>query len=407
MVVVGGGVGGAAAVGELRRAGFDGGITLICAENAVPYQRPPLSKDFLLNGAAATNCDVQPPDWYSQQEIELLLGVRAAQLDLAAKTVTLSDGGTISYDSLLLATGVRPRTLPGIDGEGVCYLRTMGDAAELLDRIHAAEHVAVLGGGFIGCEVAAAAVRLGKRVTILEALPTLLQRALGTTMGELIAGIHRGEGADVRTGQFVSGIRRRGRGLSVITGDGTVDCDVLVVGVGTLPNQELADRAGLPVGNGIDVDEYCATQAPGVYAIGDVAAQHLPSYGRLVRVEHYDTAIRQGRTAARNMLGAREAFTDIHWFWSDQYEHSIQSAGITDNPDDVVMRGSAEQRSLSAFQLNGDRIRSVISLNRPKDVLDVRRLLAREHSVTAAQLRDESAPLKRLAPPPQRAATAN
>lgn len=419
MVVVGGGVGGAAAVAGLRRAGFDGDVTLICAEDTVPYERPPLSKEFLLAGGAAArgtagstpdsgdgSTVVQEQGWYEQQAIDLLLGVRATRLDLAARTVTLSDGSVVGYDGLLLATGVRPRILPGIDGEGVCYLRTIGDAAELRDRIHAAGHVAVLGGGFIGCEVAAAAVRLGKRVTILEALPTFLQRALGTTLGELIADIHRGEGVDVRTGQVVTGVRSQARGLSVVTDNGAVDCDVLVVGAGTIPNQELAQDAGLPAGNGIVVDEYCATAAPGVYAIGDVAAQRLPGYERLVRVEHHDSAIRQGVSAARNMLGTHEPFTDIHWFWSDQYEHSIQSAGITGDPGQAVIRGSLEQRSVSAFCLDGDRIRSVVSLNRPRDVLDVRRLLAREHSVTAGQLRDESTPLKRLARP-ARAVTAS
>jgi 3-phenylpropionate/trans-cinnamate dioxygenase ferredoxin reductase component len=409
MVVVGGGVGGASAAAELRRAGFDGSITLICAEDTPPYERPPLSKEFLL-GAPVDGGAVPDAGWFADQEIELLLGVRATGLDLASRSVGLAGGLTVGYDGLLLATGVRPRVLPGVAGEGVCYLRTVGDAADLRERMGAAEHVAVLGGGFIGCEVAAAAVQLGKRVTILEALPALLQRAAGAALGELIAGVHRGHGVDVRTGQLVTGVRRQAGGLSVTTGDGTIDCDVLVVGAGTLPNQELAEGAGLPAGNGILTDEYCATTAPGVYAVGDVAAQHLPGYGRRVRVEHHDTAIRQGVTAAHNMLGRREAFTDVHWFWSDQYEHSIQSAGIPDDPQDfdprrAVIRGSLEQRSFSAFSLDGERIRAVLALNRPRDVLDARRLLAREHRITAAQLRDESTPLKRLAQP-ERAATA-
>lgn len=165
-----------------------------------------------------------------------------------------------------------------------------------------------------------------------------------------------------------------------------------------MPNQELAEQAGLPAGDGIAVDEYFATAAPGVYAVGDVAAQYLPRYGRRVRVEHHDSAIRHGRAAARNMLGQREPFSDVHWFWSDQYEHSIQSAGLIDDTEQLIIRGSLEQRSFSAFGLDGDRLRAVISLNRPRDVLDVRRLIARDHSATADQLRDESLPLKRLVP---------
>jgi len=260
----------------------------------------------------------------------------------------------------------------------------------------------VLGGGFIGCEVAAAAIRLGKRATILEALPTLLHRALGPELGDVVAGIHRDEGVDVRTGQQVLGIRPRRGGVRISTAAGDVDADVLVVGVGTVPNTELAGQAGLPAGHGIEVDECFATAAPGIYAIGDVAAQHLPGHGRRVRVEHHDTAIRHGRVAARNMAGQREPFADVHWFWSDQYDHTISSAGLipgSDGPGELVIRGSLEQRSFSAFSLDGDRVRAVISLNRPRDVLDARRLIARNHSATAAQLCDESLPLKRLAAP--------
>jgi len=400
IVVIGGGAGSAAAVAELRKQGFDGSLTLVSAENTVPYERPPLSKGFLLGTSGQV--PVKDAAWYEQASVELILGSRATRLDLAARTVTLSGGAVLGYDQLLLATGVRPRVLPGLDGDGVCYLRTGEDAAALRDRMTAAGHVAVLGGGFIGCEVAAAAIRLGKRATILEALPTLLHRALGPELGDVVAGIHRDEGVDVRTGQQVLGIRPRRGGVRISTAAGDVDADVLVVGVGTVPNTELAEQAGLPAGHGIEVDECFATAAPGIYAIGDVAAQHLPGHGRRVRVEHHDTAVRHGRVAARNMAGQREPFADVHWFWSDQYDHTISSAGLipgSDGPGELVIRGSLEQRSFSAFSLDGDRVRAVISLNRPRDVLDARRLIARDHSATAAQLCDESLPLKRLAAP--------
>ena len=399
-MVIGGGAGSAAAVAELRKQGFDGSLTLVSAENTVPYERPPLSKGFLLGTSGQV--PVKDAAWYEQASVELILGSRATRLDLAARTVTLSGGAVLGYDQLLLATGVRPRVLPGLDGDGVCYLRTGEDAATLRDRMTAAGHVAVLGGGFIGCEVAAAAIRLGKRATILEALPTLLHRALGPELGDVVAGIHRDEGVDVRTGQQVLGIRPRRGGLRISTAAGDVDADVLVVGVGTVPNTELAEQAGLPAGHGIEVDECFATAAPGIYAVGDVAAQHLPGHGRRVRVEHHDTAIRHGRVAARNMAGQREPFADVHWFWSDQYDHTISSAGLipgSDGPGELVIRGSLEQRNFSAFSLDGDRVRAVISLNRPRDVLDARRLTARDHRATAGQLRDESLPLKRLAAP--------
>jgi 3-phenylpropionate/trans-cinnamate dioxygenase ferredoxin reductase subunit len=399
VTIVGGGVASAAAVTALRADGFDGGITLVSAEETVPYERPPLSKEYLLGAADVTV--VRDEAWYASHDVDLLLGTRATGLDLAARRVFLDDGGTaaLGYDTLLLATGVRPRRIPAFECDGVCYLRSAPDAADLRDRIRAARHVAVLGGGFIGCEVAAAAIKLGKRVTLLEALPALLHRTLGPRIGDVIASIHRDAGVEVRTGQTVTGVApRTDGGVWVSTLDGSFPCDVLVIGVGTVPNAELAAAAGLPTDGGIHVDEYF-TAAPGVYAAGDVAAQYLPQYGRRVRVEHHDTATRHGRATARGMLGQREPFSDVHWFWSDQYQHSIQSAGLPDGSQDAIIRGSLDERSFSAFSLDGGRVRAVISLNRPKDVIETRRLIAREHSVTAAQLRDESTPVKRLATP--------
>jgi 3-phenylpropionate/trans-cinnamate dioxygenase ferredoxin reductase subunit len=399
IAIVGGGVASAAAIAALRADGFDGGITLVSADETVPYERPPLSKEYLL-GAAADVTVVRDEAWYAGNDVDLLLGTRATGLDLAARRVFLNDGRTapLGYDTLLLATGVRARRFPAFECDGVCYLRTAADAAELRERIRAAEHVAVLGGGFIGCEVAATAIQLGKRVTLLEALPALLQRTLGPRLGDVVAAIHRDAGVEVRTGQTVTGVAPRPDGVWVSTPDGSFPCDVLVIGVGTVPNAELAAAAGLPTDGGIAVDEYFAA-APGVYAAGDVAAQYLPRYAQRVRVEHHDTAARHGRAAARSMLGKGEPFSDVHWFWSDQYQHSIQSAGLPDGSKHAIIRGSLDERSFSAFSLEGGRVRAVISLNRPKDVIETRRLIAREHSVTADQLRDESTPVKRLATP--------
>lgn len=402
IVVVGGGVGGATAVGELRRAGFTGGITLVCGEPTVPYERPPLSKAFLLDDTVGETADiaVHPPDWYAAHAVDLRLGTTATALDTAARLVTLSDGDRLRYDRLLLATGVRPRTLAGVAGPRVHQLRTVADARLLRAALPDAEHVAVLGGGFIGCEVAAAAVQRGKRVTLLESLPTLLHRALGAQLGGAIADIHRDRGVDVRVGCSVVAVADGATGVAVTTDADRFECDLLVVGVGSVPNQELAAQAGLAVDDGVLVDEFCATSARGVYAIGDVARQCRPGHEHGVRVEHHDSAIRQAKVAARNLLGAHEPFTDVHWFWSDQYEHSIQSAG-NGTTGELVVRGSLRERSFSAFRLADGRVRSVVSLDRPRDVLDTRRLIARDHVVTAAQLQDEAIPVKRLGAPPR------
>jgi 3-phenylpropionate/trans-cinnamate dioxygenase ferredoxin reductase subunit len=402
IVVVGGGVGGAAAVAELRRSGFAGAITLVCGEPTVPYERPPLSKAYLVDTATGDGA-VRSRDWYNEHDVDLRLGTTATAIDTAARIVALSEGETVRYGRLLLATGVRPRTLPGVAGPRVHQLRTVVDATALRAALQDAEHVAVLGGGFVGCEVAAAGIRLGKRVTVLETLPTLLHRALGARLGTIVDDIHRQHGVDVRTGCRVTAVESGGSGVAVTTGDGRLDCDVLVVGVGSVPNQEVAQEAGIAVEDGILVDEFCGTSASGVYAVGDVARQYLPAHGRRIRVEHHDSAIRQARIAARNMLGAEEPFADVHWFWSDQYEHSIQSAGIADPTDELVVRGSLDDRDFSAFRMDGDRVGSVVSLDRPRDVLDTRKLIAREHSVTAAQLQDENTPIKRLGAPPRAA----
>jgi 3-phenylpropionate/trans-cinnamate dioxygenase ferredoxin reductase subunit len=404
IVVVGGGVGGATAVAELRRAGFAGAITLICGEPTVPYERPPLSKAFLLDDTAGDGADtaVHPPEWYPAHAVDLRLDTTATALDTSARQVTLSEGGGLRYDRLLLATGVRPRTLAGVAGPRVHQLRTVADAVALRAALPAAGHVAVLGGGFVGCEVAAAAVRLGKRVTLLESLPTLLHRALGAQLGGVVGDIHRDQGVDVRTGCSVVGVQEVGTAVVVTTDDGRFDCDVLVVGVGSVPNQELAEHAGLAVDDGVLVDEFCATSTPEVYAIGDVARQHRPGHEHGVRVEHHDSAIRQAKVAARNLLGAREPFSDVHWFWSDQYEHTIQSSGNA-AAGELVIRGSLRERSFSAFRLDGGRVRSVVSLDRPRDVLDTRRLISRDHDLTAAQLQDEAVPIKRLGTPPRAA----
>ena len=401
VVVIGGGAGSAAAVAELRKLGFDGSLTLVSAENTVPYERPPLSKGFLLGTSGQV--PVKDAAWYEQASVELILGSRATRLDLAARTVTLSGGAVLGDHQLLLATGVRPRVLPGLDGDSVCYLRTGEDAAALRDRITAAGHVAVLGGGFIGCEVAAAAIRLGKRATILEALPNLLHRALGPELADAWWPASTGTKASTSApGSRCSGSGRAAAACGSAPWSATSTPTSSSSAWAPCPTPSSPSRPPCRPAHGIEVDECFATAAPDVYAIGDVAAQHLPEHGRRVRVEHHDTAIRHGRVAARNMLGQREPFGDVHWFWSDQFDHTISSAGLiseSDGPGELVIRGSLEQRSFSAFSLDGDRVRAVIALNRPRDVLDARRLIARDHSATAGQLRDESLPLKRLAAP--------
>lgn len=391
-VLVGGGVAAAATAAALRRRGFDGEVVLVADEPEAPYERPPLSKDVLAGG------DVVParkPEWYADNGVELRLSTRATAVDTAARVVRLTDGDDLRYDALVLATGMRPRRLQGFEGDRIHYLRSAADARALRAELVAAQRVVILGAGFVGCEVAASAVGLGKQVTIFEPEATPLARVLGVKIGAAVLDIHRTRGVEVRTGEYVESCTPSAGGLVIDSNLGhRTEADLVVVGVGALPNTDLALSAGIATGDGILVDEYGRTSAPDVWALGDVAAQS--HHGRRVRVEHHDNALRQGQTVAANLTGEAKPHTDPHWFWSDHYEHKLQSVGYARDLDDLVLRGSVEEGTFSAFSLTDGRIDGVISLGRPGDVLAVRRALHTPHAVTAAELRDDSLPLKQL-----------
>lgn len=398
-VLIGGGVATAAAATGLRDAGFDGEIVLVAGEPHLPYERPPLSKEFLAGTFRRADFQVNQQSWYADNDVELLLGTRAHELDLAGRRVSLSDGCSLTYDALVLGTGVRARTLPGFGGERVHVLRTLADAERLGERLASGRHLVILGAGFIGCEVAAVAAARGVRVTVFEPEPLPLGRVLGAEVGSAVIGIHSEHGVEIRTGEVVTDMSETPSGVELRTGDGElVECDELLVGVGTVPNAELAVEAGIEVDGGILTDEYGRTSAPDVYAIGDVAARLHPVYGRRLRVEHHDTAWRHGANLARNLLGEPEPFTEEHWFWSDQYEHNLQSLGQFTGEGKQVIRGSVEQRSFSVFSLADGRIRAVVALDRSRDVLQARKLMAVPHEVTEEQLADEGFQLKSLLP---------
>jgi 3-phenylpropionate/trans-cinnamate dioxygenase ferredoxin reductase subunit len=394
-VLVGGGVAAAATAAGLRRRGFDGEIALVAEEPEPPYERPPLSKEFLTGSAVVPARRAQ---WYADNDVTLFLGNRATALDLGGRTVSLAGGEQLGYDALVLATGMRPRRLPGFDGDRVHHLRTAADARRLRSELASAAHLVILGAGFIGCEVAASAVALGKQVTIFEPERAPLARALGPQVGGALLEVHRSHGVDVRPGEYVESMTRTAAGLALVSNLGhRVECDLVLVGVGALPNVEPAAAAGIATGDGILVDEYGRTSAPDVYAVGDVAAQR--HHGRRVRVEHHDNALRQAVTVAANLTGGERPHTDAHWFWSDQYDHKLQSVGHPRDLDDLVIRGSVEELRFAAFSLTDGRIDAVIALNAPGDVLAVRKILHAPHEVTADQLRDESVPLKVLLKP--------
>jgi 3-phenylpropionate/trans-cinnamate dioxygenase ferredoxin reductase component len=363
-VVVGAGMAGGKAVEALREEGFDGRVVVVGAEPERPYERPPLSKDYLRGEQEREQVYLQPAGWYAEHDVELRTGVTAAELDLAGRAVVLGDGERIAYDRLLLATGAEPRRLrvPGAELEGVHVLRTLADSDALRAVLDRGGHLVVVGGGWIGCEVAASARQRGLEVTLIEPLEVPLARVLGRELGAFYRDVHAEHGVRLLSGRGVEAIEGAGRAERVRTDDGAaVDCDAVVVGVGVVPRTTLAEGQ-VDVDNGILVDASLRTSAEGVYAAGDVANHDHPLLGR-VRVEHWANALEQGPAAARAMLGGDGAYDRVPYFFSDQYDVGMEYAGLGRPDDEVVFRGDPAAREFIAFWLRDGRVVAGMNVN--------------------------------------------
>ena len=355
-IIAGAGLAGAKAAETLREEGFDGRVVLVGAEPELPYERPPLSKAYLAGKAARDDAHVHPADFYAAHDVELMLGVTATGLDVEAHRLELAGGESLRYDRLLLATGAVPRRppIPGADLDGVLVLRTLADADALRARIAGGARIAVVGAGWIGCEVAASARSAGAAVTLIEHGAAPLARVLGPRLGGFFASVHREHGVDVRTGARVEAIEGDGRVERVRLDGDVVDCDTVVLGVGVQPDTRLAVAAGLAVEDGIVVAPDLRTSAPDVFAAGDVASAEHPRYGRHVRVEHWANALNQGPAAARSMLGRGAPYDRLPYFFSDQYDVGMEYAGLHAPEDRLVVHGDLEERRFRAFWLDGD-----------------------------------------------------
>ena len=393
VVVVGASLAGFRAVEELRHQGYDGSITVIGAEAHLPYDRPPLSKQIL---AGTWESDRLPLTAVGKEiadlDVDWRLGVAASSLDLGARVVELADGTRLVYDGLVIATGASVRRLPAQPVlEGLHTLRTLDDCIALRADLDATpQRVVVVGAGFIGAEVTATARQRGLDVTLLEALATPLQRALGDAIGTVCGDIHREHGVDLRLSTGVDGFDDDGRGrLSGIRlSDGTtVDADVAVVGVGVAPNTGWLEGSGLTIDNGIVCDETCLA-APDVVAAGDIARWPNHRFDEVMRVEHWENAQEQGAHAARRLLGRLEPYEPVPWFWSDQYDRKIQLAGRSHADDEVqIVDGSIEERRFVALYGRAGRVVGVLGMNRPRPVMEYRQLIADGTSWEAALAR--------------------
>ncbi len=390
-VVAGANLAGGTAAATLRADGFNGRLILVGEEPVAPYERPPLSKEFLRGEAPFEKALIRPPGFWEANEIECRFGSRVARIDPGSRQAILDDGEALRYDKVLVATGLRNRTLhvPGSHLPGIHLLRTVADADAIRAETAGATAVVVVGMGFIGSEVAASLRRCGLDVVAVEPLPAPCYRALGPQIGAVVAAIHADHGVKMHFGESVDAFEGNERVERVVTGSGMhIDCDAVVVGVGTTPVTDLLEGTGVHLENGIVVDEHCRASVEGIYAAGDVANHLHPLVGRHIRVEHWQNALKQGAAAAKAMLGSPDPYDEVHWFWSDQYDTNIQSAGHVSDWTNPIIRGDLETRSFVAFSLRDGRIVGAVAVNRGKDLRRSIALIKAKAVVDPAKLAD-------------------
>jgi len=391
-IIVGASQAGVQVAESLRGEGYDGPLMLIGEEAHPPYQRPPLSKALLTGETTEDRLILRGPELLARKNIELVTGARAVAVDRQDRSVRLSDGRALPYRGLALTTGARARVLaiPGADLDGVVTLRTIEDSRRIAAGIANASAVAVVGGGFIGLEIAAAARKAGKPVIVFEALDRLLARSSAPFVSKFFLDLHGSHGVDVKLATQVTALAGNGRRVSgVVTGDGrTHAADLVVVGVGIVANSELAQDCGLACERGIIVDDCSRTEDPSIVAAGDCTARRMAD-GTLLRLESVQNAIEQGKSAAAALLGRARPFAAAPWFWSDQYDVRLQMAGLSAGHDRIVVRGATDERRFSVFYFRGERLLAVDSINRAPDHIAARKLLDAGKSLTPEQAADE------------------
>jgi 3-phenylpropionate/trans-cinnamate dioxygenase ferredoxin reductase subunit len=399
-IIVGASLAGAKAAEELRERGFDGRLVLIGAESERPYERPPLTKDYLRGEADRGSTFVHDEGFYADHEISLLTDTTVTAVDPVAATVTLPDGGELGYDRLLLATGAEPRRLSvtGAELDGIHYLRTLADCDLLRDRLNGGGHVAVVGAGWIGSEFAASARQTGHEVTMIDPTAVPNERIFGAEVGAFYRDLHARHGVDLVLGEGVESFEGDGALRRVRTSGGRkIECDLAVVGVGVVPRTDLSRDAGLALENGVLVDEGLQTTAPGIFAAGDVASAWHPFYGAQIRVEHWSNALTQGPAAARAMLGETVRYDHIPYFFSDQYEVGMEYSGYAPRWDEVVFRGERSSGEFIAFWLREGRVAAGMNVNVWDVNEQIRALIGSRQVVDVARLTDPDTPLDSLA----------
>ncbi|MBG9388019.1 NAD(P)/FAD-dependent oxidoreductase [Caenimonas aquaedulcis] len=402
LLIVGAGHAGSELAISARQGGWAGPITLLGEEPGVPYHRPPLSKAYLAGEADLESILLRPAAAYENARVERITGVRMTAIDRAARQVRLEDGRSLHYDKLALCLGGRPRPLvcegmpAGAPPANLLYLRTLQDAGAIGRHLGEGKRLVIVGGGYVGLEVAASASKQGVHVTVLEAQPRVLARVAGPRLSQFYESVHREHGVEILTGVQVARVRCEGADITAIecTDGRVVEADCVVAGIGMLANVDVPMAAGLATAEGIEVDEHGATSDPDIFAAGDCTRYLHPLYGREVRIESVPNALEQARAIAGWLCGKPKPNRAVPWFWSDQYELKLQMAGLAHGHDRCVLRGEPASRSFCAFYLQGDRLLAIDAVNRPAEFMAVRRALVRPLVVDAERLADEAVPLK-------------
>jgi len=397
IVIAGAGHAAGQVVASLRQHKFAGQIVLVGNEPYLPYQRPPLSKKFLAGEMAVERLYVKPESFYTDPQIELHLQTTISAIDPDAKTLQVEDGDDIRYDKLVLALGSRARTLPvaGADLNHVHYLRNIADVESIRTELDAGRRMVVIGAGYIGLEVAAVARELGLDVTVVEMADRVMSRVVSPEISDFYQIEHTNHGVKLRLSSNVTALRGKKRVKAVEIGDGEeIPADFVVVGIGILPNTEIASQAGLDVSNGIVVDDRCQTSDKHIYAVGDCTSHPSNIYGRRLRLESVHNALEQARTAASNLCGEVAHYSDVPWFWSDQYDLKLQIAGLSEGYDDVVIRGNPAERSFACLYLRDRRLIAVDAVNAPRDFMQSKALIAAHAAFSADDLANPEVSLR-------------
>jgi len=398
-VIVGAGQAGSELATSLRQHGYADSVVLIGDEDYVPYRRPPLSKTYLSGEVTLESLFLRPRAVYEKHAIECRFGIGVESIDRAARSLCLYDGSVLRYDKLALTTGGRPRRLsvPGAERSNVHYIRTVADIDRLKQQFGEGKRLVIIGGGYIGLEAASVGIKKGLHVTVVEALPRVLARVTAPQISAFYERVHRGHGVDLRTGVGVHALEANGDACTVVLADGTrLAADIVVIGVGLIPNTELAEAAGIEVSNGIVVDRYSVTSDPDIVAAGDCTNHDNVFLGRRLRLESVPNALEQARVAAASILGKPRVYDAVPWFWSDQYDLKLQMVGLSHGHDDLIVRGDMDANSFTAFYLKDGVVISADSVNRPQDFIVAKRLVAERAAVPSERLRDDAVPLKSL-----------